>query len=303
MNQSTQGGSSCLELDKLESPAPAAVRADAEAPIVTLIAPQSRFPSLGLRELWTYRDLLFVLVWRDVSANYRQSVIGFGWAIVKPVVSMLIFTIIFGRVAKLSSDGVPYPVFCYAALLPWMYFSTCLTSVSNSVVKGSGLLTKVYFPRLVLPLSCVVIGMIDFAIQFLVLVLLMVWYGITPSLGILLLPASLLLCAATALAVGVWLTALNVKYRDIHHVVPFVAQAWMWLTPIVYSSSMIPAEWRTLYGLNPMVGVVESFRWALIGTTPPDWGMMACSIGVVVVLLTVGLYYFRRVERTFADII
>jgi lipopolysaccharide transport system permease protein len=269
----------------------------------TVIEPPSGWPALNLAEVWRYRDLLFMLVWRDISANYRQSVVGFGWALFKPVFSMIVFTLVFGRVAKLPSDGVPYPIFCYAALLPWMYFATCLAGSTNSVVGGSGLLTKVYFPRLILPLASVLGGLVDFGIQFVLLAVLMLAFGVLPGWGILLVPGFVLLCVVTALSVGLWLTALNVKYRDVGHLVPFLSQMWMWLTPIVYPSRMVPERLRLLYGLNPMAGVVEGFRWALLGTPPPDWAMMAVSFAVVTALLLSGLYYFRRTEATFADVI
>jgi lipopolysaccharide transport system permease protein len=270
---------------------------------VSYIRPPSGWISLNLGEVWRYRDLLVLLVWRDISASYRQSVIGFGWAIIKPVFSMLIFTLVFGGIAKLPSDGVPYPIFSYAALLPWMYFSGCLAGASGSVLGGAGLLTKVYFPRLVLPLSSVVKGLVDFAIQFVVLVLMMAYYGIAPSAAIVLLPAFILLCAVSALSIGLWLTALNVKYRDVGQLVPFLSQAWMWLTPVVYPSSLVPEKWRMIYGLNPLVGIVEGFRWSLLGNAPPDWTMLGVSLAVTALLFVSGLYYFRKMETTFADVI
>jgi len=256
-----------------------------------------------LGEVWRYRDLLYQLVHRFIVAKYRQSVLGVGWALIKPITSMVIFTVIFGRVAKLPSDGIPYPIFSFAAMLPWLYFSTCVTGTTESVVRGGGLLTKVYFPRLILPLSTIATGLVEFVIQFGVLLVMMAFYGITPTWGLLLLPVFLLQCALTALSVGLWLTALNVKYRDVGQIVPFFVQAWMWVCPIVYSSSMIPDRWRVLYGLNPMVGVIEGFRWAMLGKSAPDWGMMAVSFCVVAVLFVSGLYYFRKAETTFADLI
>jgi lipopolysaccharide transport system permease protein len=268
-----------------------------------VIEPPSGWPALNLGEVWRYRDLLLMLVWRDVSANYRQSVIGYGWALFKPVLTMLVFTLIFGLVARFPSDELPYPLFCYAGLLPWLYFAGCLTGTSNSVVNSSHLLTKVYFPRLILPLTSVASGLIDFAIQFVLLLGMMAWFGVWPGWGILLAPAVVLLCLLTALAVGLWLTALNVRYRDIGLMVPFLTQMWMWLTPIAYPSSLVPERARLLFGLNPMTGVVEGFRWALFGTVAPDWGMMGVSFAVVVVLFVSGLFYFRKVERTFADVI
>jgi lipopolysaccharide transport system permease protein len=272
-------------------------------PPVTVIEPPSGWPSLNLGELWRYRDLLFMLVWRDISANYRQSVIGYGWALFKPVFSLVVFTLIFHGVAGLKSDGVPYPLFCYGALLPWMYFSNGLTGASNSVVASNALLTKVYFPRLILPLTSLASGLMEFSVQFVLLVGLMAWYAVLPGWGVLLLPVLVMLCMVTALSVGLWLTALNVKYRDIGHLVPFLTQMWMWLTPIVYPSNLIPPRWRLLFALNPMTSVIEAFRWALFGTAAPDGRMMGVSFAVVVLLFVGGLYYFRKVERTFADVI
>jgi lipopolysaccharide transport system permease protein len=272
-------------------------------PPISYIQPPSGWTSLNLGEVWRYRDLLLLLVWRDISASYRQSVVGFGWAIIKPVCSMLIFTIVFGRIANLPSDGIPYPIFSFAALLPWMYFAGSLAGASGSVLGGAGLLTKVYFPRLILPLSSVVKGVVDFAIQFAVLVLMMCYYGLAPSAGVLLLPVFVLLCALSALSVGLWLTALNVKYRDVGQLVPFLSQAWMWLTPIVYPSSLVPDKWRLIYGLNPLVGIVEGFRWSLLGKAAPDWKMVAASLSVTLLLFIGGLYYFRKMETTFADVI
>ncbi len=270
---------------------------------VKVIEPPSGWPALNLGEVWRYRDLLMVLVWRDLSANYRQSLIGYGWAVFKPVVTMLVFSLVFGLVARFPSDGLPYPLFCFAGLLPWLYFAGCLTGTSNSVVTSANLLTKVYFPRLILPLTSLASGLVDFTIQFLLLCGMMAWFGVAPGWAILLVPVMLFLCMLTALSIGLWLTALNVKYRDIGIMVPFLLQMWLWLTPIAYPSSLIPAQWRLLYALNPMTGIVEGFRWALFESAPPDWRMMGVSFTVVAVLFVGGLYYFRKVERTFADVI
>jgi lipopolysaccharide transport system permease protein len=269
-----------------------------------VIEPPRGWISLNLREVWRYRDLLSMLIWRDFSARYRQSVLGAGWAIVRPVLSVLVFTVIFGMIARLPSDGIPYPLFSFAAMMPWLYFSTALTNATNSVVGGSGLLTKVYFPRLVLPLSSIASGLADLGIQFVLLFLLMLWYRVVPTWSLVFVPLFIAECMLVSLALGLWLTALNVKYRDIGQVVPFVIQIWMYLTPIVYSSSLVPARFRPLYGLNPLVGVVDGFRWAMLGqSTPPDWSMVAISTMVVFVLFVTGLYYFRRAEQSFADII
>ena len=268
-----------------------------------VIEPPRGWLSLNLAEVWRYRDLLAMLVWRDFSTRYRQSILGAGWAIVRPVLSVVVFTVIFGMIAKLPSDGIPYPLFSFAAMMPWLYFSTALANATNSVVAAQNLLTKVYFPRLVLPLASIASGLGDFAIQFVVLIGLMCWYRVAPSWTVLLVPLFILECMVVSLALGLWLTALNVKYRDIGQVVPFVIQIWMYLTPIVYSSSMVPARFRVLYSLNPLVGVVDGYRWAALGQTAPDWNMMAISSVMVLVLFVSGLFYFRRVEQTFADII
>lgn len=276
---------------------------DPPAALVTVIEAPRGWLSLNLRELWRYRDLLWLLVWRDFSVRFRQSVLGVGWAVVRPVLSVLVFTVIFGMVAGLPSDGIPYPLFSFAAMMPWLYFSSALANATNSVVGGGALLTKVYFPRLVLPLASVAAGLADFAIQFVLLLGLMFWYGVAPSWNAVLAPLFVLDCVLVSLALGLWLTALNVKYRDIGQLVPFLVQVWMYLSPVVYSSSMIPERWRPLYALNPMVGVIDGFRWAVLGQNPPDWTMMAISTVVMAVLLTGGACYFRKTEATFADVI
>jgi lipopolysaccharide transport system permease protein len=270
---------------------------------IKVMEPPTGWPALRLGEVWRYRDLLKMLVWRDISANYRQSVIGYGWALFKPVFTMVVFTLVFGMAAGIPSNDLPYPLFVFAALMPWLYFAGCLTGSSNSVVASSNLLTKVYFPRLILPLTSLASGLVDFSIQFVLLVALLAWYGVVPGWGVLLVPGFVLLCMISALSVGLWLTALNVKYRDIGLLVPFLTQMGMWLTPVAYPSTMVPERWRMLLGLNPMTGVVEGFRWALLGSAAPDWRMMAASFAVVAVLFVSGLYYFRKVERTFADVI
>lgn len=269
----------------------------------TVIAPPKGWMSLDLGEVWAYRELLSLLVWRDVSVRYKQSVVGVGWAVIQPVLTMIIFSLIFGRFAKLPSEGIPYPVFTYCALLPWNYFARSLGDSSDSLVGSANLVTKVYFPRLILPLSKVFAGLIDFAIAFVILFALMAWYRITPTTGVLLLPAFLLIAMLAALGVGLWLTALNVKYRDVKFVVPFLAQFWMYASPVAYSATIVPEQWRWLYGLNPMVGVIEGFRWALLGKAAPNFAMMAVSLGIVVLLFVCGLFYFKRMEQQFADII
>jgi lipopolysaccharide transport system permease protein len=277
---------------------------------VTVLEPPAGLVRLNLAEVWRYRDLLLVLVWRDISANYRQSIIGFGWALFKPVFTLLVFTLVFDKVANIRTGDIPYVLFCFAGLLPWMYFAACLQGTSQSVVNGGYLLTKVYFPRLVLPLTSAVSGLMDFAIQFLLffgILFIMSLRGLYQGgvgWGVCLAPAFVLWCMVVALSVGLWLTALNVKYRDVGQVVPFLIQMWMWLTPIAYPSSLVPDRWRLLFGLNPMTGVIETFRWALFPqAAPPDWGIVGISLAVVVALFLGGLYYFRSVERTFADIL
>lgn len=256
-----------------------------------------------LREVWSYRELLFLLAWRDATVRYKQSVVGVGWALIQPVFMMLIFTVVFGRFAKLPSDGVPYTVFSLAALLPWNYFARSLGDSSNSLVGSSHLLTKIYFPRLILPISKVFSGLIDFVIAFVLLMGVMAWYHLAPSPRIVALPLFMIVVMLTAFGVGLWLSALNVKYRDVGFVVPFLLQVWMYASPVAYSSSIVPERWRALYGLNPMVGVVEGFRWALLGKTPPNAQSMIASLSIVAVLLVSGLWYFKKMERTFADLI
>jgi lipopolysaccharide transport system permease protein len=268
-----------------------------------LIQPESGWVSLKLRELWQYRELLFFLIWRDVQVRYRQTALGIGWAILQPLLTMAIFSVVFGRLANLPSDGLPYPIFCFAALLPWQLFSGALTRAGTSLVSSSNLLTKVYFPRLIIPISAVAAGLVDFAIALGVLVVLMLFYGLTPGAAILWIPLLVLFALAAALAVGLWLSALNVKYRDVQHLIPFLVMAWMYASPVAYSASLIPAgKWRMLYALNPMTGVIQGFRWALAGGKAPDLSIFV-SAAVVVVLLIGGLFYFRRMERVFADIV
>lgn len=259
--------------------------------------------TFGLRELWAYRDLLYFLTWRDVKIRYKQAALGVGWAVIQPLMTMVIFSVIFGQLANLPSDGIPYPVFSFAALLPWQLFSGALTRAGTSLVGSSNLITKVYFPRLVIPLSAVLGGMVDFSISFLVLLGLMAHFGIGLTAAALTLPLFVLLSLVTALAVGLWLSALNVQYRDVQHIIPFLVQAWMYASPVAYAISLIPSgKWRILYGLNPMAGVIQGFRWALLGTAPPD-ALMAVSSVTVLVLLLGGLLYFRRMEERFADVV
>jgi len=275
----------------------------AEATPVLILRPSKGFFRLDLKALWEYRELLYFLVWRDIKVRYKQTALGAAWAVLQPVLTMLVFSVFFGRLAKVPSDGVPYPVFAYVALLPWQLFAFALTESSNSLVASQNLITKVYFPRLVIPISSVLAGLVDFGISFVVLLIMMLCYGIVPTAAIALLPLFLLLAITTALAVGLWLSALNVKYRDVRYTIPFLAQFWMFATPVAYPSSLVPASLRPFYGLNPMAGVVEGFRWALLGKTHAPGPLLWVSVAAVVVLLLAGLRYFRKMESTFADIV
>jgi lipopolysaccharide transport system permease protein len=268
---------------------------------VAVIQPSTGWVALRLADLWQYRELLYFLVWRDVKVRYKQTALGAAWAIIQPVFTMIVFSVFFGRLAKMPSDGVPYPIFAYTALVPWTFFASALGQASNSLVGSSNLIKKVYFPRLVVPLASVLSGIVDFLLAFGVLVLLMMFYGMGFSLKLLWLPLLVLQVMITALAVSLWLSALNVEYRDVRYIVPFVTQFWLFATPVAYPSSLLSEPWRTVYGLNPMVGVIEGFRWALLQTGSAP-GLMAAISGLVsVILLIGGAYYFRRLERTFAD--
>lgn len=277
-------------------------RLAAQARKVAVIEPGSQGVRDGLRDVWAYRELLKQLVWRDFSSRYRQSLIGIGWAVIRPALSVLVFTLV-SRVAKFDTGNVPPSLFILAGLLPWMYFAGCLTGTSGSVVAGRGMLTKVYFPRLVLPISKIIVGLIDFSIQLVMLFGMLAWYGIAPGVTLLAAPLFLGIAMMVSLAVGLWLTAINVKYRDVQHAVPFLAQMWMWISPVVIPSSEIPPEWRLLYGLNPMVAAVDGFRWAVVGQPAPDLQMIVQSAAVGTVLLISGLWYFQKSESEFADLI
>jgi lipopolysaccharide transport system permease protein len=266
--------------------------------------------SLGLEELWHYRELVYFLVWRDVKVRYKQTVLGAAWAILQPVMTMLVFTIFFGNLAKVGSDGLPYPIFSYAGLLPWTLFSQGLTQATGSLVGSGNLIKKVFFPRLVIPLSSILAGLVDFAVAFVVLIGLMAFYGIWPTAAVLyLLPLLVVFVLAVSLGVGLWLSAMSVEYRDVRYVVPFFVQLWLFVTPVIYPASRVSAKLAELglpswiYGLNPMAGVVEGFRWALLGTGSPPGPVLAASAAVTLVLLVSGAFYFRRMERTFADIV
>jgi lipopolysaccharide transport system permease protein len=267
------------------------------------IAPSGGFVPLKIGELWEYRELLFFLVWRDVKVRYKQTALGVLWAIIQPVMTMVVFSIFFGKLGKLSSDGIPYPIFSFAALVPWTLFSNGLTQATNSLVGSSNLIKKVYFPRLIIPVASVLAGVVDFLLAFAVLLVLMFFYGIVPTINTLWLPVFLLMTLITSLAVSLWLSALNVEYRDVRYIIPFLSQIWLFATPIAYSATLLSEPWRTIYGLNPMVGVVEGFRWALLGTNTQPGTMAAVSMAVSLVLLISGAFYFRRMEKNFADII
>jgi lipopolysaccharide transport system permease protein len=276
---------------------------------LTIIEPRRGLGTLGLAELWAYRELLYFLVWRDVKVRYKQTVLGAAWAILQPFLTMVVFTIFFGQLAGIDSQGLPYPIFSYAALLPWTFFAQGLTQSSNSLVGAANLIRKVYFPRLLVPAGAVLAGVLDFVLAFLVLLAMMAWYGIWPGLDILWLPALLLLALVSALGVGTWLAALNVQYRDVRYVVPFVVQIWLFVTPVIYSTEAVTSKLASvglpvwLYGLNPMTGVVEGFRWALLDVGGKPGPVVAASAAVAVLLLLSGATYSRHVERTFADVI
>ncbi len=273
-----------------------------QAPVIYL-KPAKGWLSINFKELWRYRELIFFLTWRDIKVRYKQAVLGVAWAVLQPLLTTLIFTVIFGILLKTSSQDIPYPLFTLAALLPWQLFATALQRSSVSLVGNANLLTKIYFPRLAIPLSSVMAALVDFGLSFVVLLGVMFYYRYWPGWNILWLPLIVLLALLTALSVGLWLSALNVQYRDIQHMVPFIIQVWMYASPIVYPIETIPAGiGRWLYGLNPMVGVIQGFRWAILGGDPPDITLLF-SLGVVLVLLVSGLYYFRRMEKTFADIV
>ena len=279
------------------------VSATPSEPPVIVIRPSRGWVALRLRDLWEYRDLLYFLVWRDLKVRYKQTALGAAWAIIQPFFTMVVFSIFFGQLAKIPSEGLPYPIFAYCALLPWQLFSRALTESGNSLIANEPLLTRVYFPRLVIPLSVVLAGLVDFGIAFVILLGMMAYYGIAPTTAVFTLPLFLLLALGTALGVGLWLSALNVQYRDVRYTIPFLTQFWLFATPIVYPSSLVPEPWRAFLGLNPMAGVVEGFRWALLGTAQAPGLMLVSSVAASVALLIGGLFYFRRMERIFADVV
>jgi homopolymeric O-antigen transport system permease protein len=267
------------------------------------IEPSHGLLNLRLREIWEYRELLYFFVWRDIKVRYKQTAIGAAWAVIQPFMTMVVFSLFFGRLAKIPANGLPYPVFYYCALLPWIYFAGALQSATNVVVEQQRVITKIYFPRVVLPISAVLGGLVDFAISFGVLLALMAYYGIAPTAATLWLPVFLLLAILTALGMGLWLSALNAFYRDVRYVVPFLVQFWMFASPVAYPSSLVPERWQWLYGLNPMAGVIEGFRWALTGQGLPPGPMMVASATGVVVVLVSGLIYYRAMEGSIADVV
>ncbi len=270
---------------------------------VLVIRPTSGFVPLDLHEIWNYRELLYFLTWRDIKVRYKQTVLGIAWAVIQPLLMMIVFTLFFGRLAKIPSDGMPYPLFAFAALLPWQMFSRALTDASTSLVVNERLITKVYFPRLLVPASAVLATLVDFGIAFVLLLGMMVFYGVVPNQALVTLPLFILLALITALGVGFWLSALDAQYRDVRYTLPFLTQFWLFATPVVYPSSLVPEPWRLLYGLNPMVGVVEGFRWALLGREMPPDAMLAVSVIVSLVIFVGGLYYFSRMEKNLADVV
>jgi lipopolysaccharide transport system permease protein len=286
----------------VQTPVRPAPDAAADVPL-TVIRPLRGWRSLGIRDMWEFRELFYFLTWRDLKVRYKQTVFGASWAILQPLVTMVVFTIFFGNLAGLSSDGAPYPIFSFAALLPWMLFSSALTQAGMSLITNQQLVTKIYFPRLIIPLASTLSCVADFLLASLVMVGLMAYYSVAPTVWVALLPLLFLLTMATALAAGLWLAALNARYRDIRYTIPFLVQFWFFLTPIVYSAGILPARFTFVYGLNPMVGVVQGFRWALIGQAAHVGKLLILSIVIVIVTLVSGLIYFRRTETIFADVV
>lgn len=273
-------------------------------PTTIYIKPSTGLAALNLRDLWIYRELVFFMVWRDLKVRYKQTMLGAAWAIIQPVLTMLVFNFIFGKVAKVPTDGIPYPIFSYTALLPWGLFVAALNQASRSLTSNQNMITKIYFPRLVLPLSSILAGLVDFAIAFVILVGLMIYYRVTPSWNaIWALPLFLLLALVTALGVALWLSAINVQYRDVNYALPFITQFWLFLTPVAYSSQIISGNWQLVYSLNPMAGVVNGFRWALLNAGNGPDAALWVSVAISLLVLVSGLFYFKNMERTFADTI
>jgi lipopolysaccharide transport system permease protein len=267
------------------------------------IQPSTGWGALNLDELWAHRELVYFLTWRDIKVRYKQTALGATWAILQPILTMAVFALFFGRLAKMPSDGIPYPLFAFTALVPWMFFANGLTQASNSLVYNQNLLTKVYFPRLAIPISTIIAGFLDFALAFVVLLAMVLYFGIVPTVNIVWLPLFVLLAVVTSVGVGLWTAAVNVQFRDVRYTIPFLTQFWMFATPVAYPSSLLSEPWRTVYGINPMVGVVEGFRWSLLGVNTAPGPVIALSSLVAIGLLVSGAYYFRRMERTFADVV
>lgn len=282
--------------------APDAAIAVSESPVLRIMPPQGWW-DLNLGELWQFRELVYFFVWRDVKIRYKQTAIGAAWAVLQPFLAMVVFTLFFGRLAHIPSGGIPYPVFYYSALLPWLYFAASLQAATNTIVENQRVITKVYFPRLALPISAVLAGLVDFGVGFLLFLVMMIYYGIRLGVPLLLFPFFLLLAVLTALGVGLWLSAMNAIYRDVRYVVPFLVQFWLFASPVAYSSSLVPAKWRWLYGLNPMAGVIEGFRWSLSGQGTPPGRMILISTSIVLLLVATGLVYFQKMETTVADVV
>ena len=270
---------------------------------VIRVEPSKGWVSLRLRELWAYRELLYFLIWRDIKVRYKQTVLGAAWAIIQPFFTMVVFSIFFGKLAKMPSDGIPYPIFSYTALVPWAFFANGLNQASNSLVGGSNLIKKIYFPRLALPIASVLGGVVDFVLAFIMLIGMMLYYGMAPTVNVFWLPFLLLLAFITSLGTSLWLSAMYVQFRDVRHIIHFLTQIWLFATPIAYPSSLLSEPWRTIYGINPMAGVVEGFRWALLGTKTAPGSIIIVSSLVGLGLLLSGAFYFRRMEKTFADVV
>jgi lipopolysaccharide transport system permease protein len=273
-----------------------------EEPLV-VIEPSKSWVVLNLRDLWTYRELLYFLIWRDVKIRYKQTLLGAAWAIIQPLLTMLIFTLLFGRLAGIKSDGIPYPIFAYAGLLIWTFFANAVTNSGNSLVGSANLITKIYFPRMIIPGAAVGAGLVDLAIAFLIQIALMIYYHVAISSAILMVPVLILLATLLALGVGMWLSALNVKYRDIRYVIPFLIQLWMFASPVIYPESMLQGKLKYILRLNPLTGIIENFRVALIGHSHFDWNSLALSAGITFLVLIYSAYSFRRLERSFADVV
>jgi lipopolysaccharide transport system permease protein len=292
--------STTTEVTLAESAVPLAT---VDSELIVHIKPRGRWASLKLGELWRYRELLYFFIWRDLKVRYKQTILGASWAILQPFLTMVVFSIFFGRLAQVPSDDLPYPVFAYSALVPWTFFANGLTQASNSIVSNSGMVKKIYFPRLTLPVATVMAGLVDFALALAVLIGMMFFYQLVPTVNIVWLPLLLLLALITSLGVSLWFAAFNVRFRDVRHIIPFLVQFWLFMTPIAYPSSLVPEQWRLVYSLNPMVGVVEGFRWALLGTDTSPGPIIIVSSLVAVCLLVGGIIYFRRMESSFADIV